>query len=209
MVNVNQRSNIGKGMKSSRRIPELIFLLIAVLTHSCSQPQIDIYFLPFGDFSDAYVNELAQHYRQKYNLRVSVLPRAPLEDRTIDKNRHQLIAEELIETMKPKYQHLVTNSKAVIIGLTSNDIYIRQYTWRYAFTFRKDAKFAVVSCARMDPVNFGEESNDELLRSRLRKMITKNIGLLYYGLTQNNNPRSVLFGQIGGVEELDAVGEDF
>ena len=196
-------------MKSSRRIPELIFLLITVLTPSCSPPQIDIYFLPFGDFSDTSISELAQHYRQKYNLRVLVLPRTPLEDRTIDRNRHQLIAEELIETMKPKYQHLVTNSKAVIIGLTSDDIYIRQYTWRYAFTFRKDAKYAVVSCARMDPVNFGKESNDELLRSRLRKMITKNIGLLYYGLSQNNNPGSVLYGQIGGVEELDAVGEDF
>jgi hypothetical protein len=61
----------------------------------------------------------------------------------------------------------------------------------------------------MDPINLGQPANDELLRTRLRKTTTKNIGILYYRKTQNDNPRSVLYSQVGGIEELDNMGEDF
>ena len=44
---------------------------------------------------------------------------------------------------------------------------------------------------------------------RLRKMVTKDIGILYYGLPQSSNPHSVLYNRILGIEELDAVGEQF
>jgi len=44
---------------------------------------------------------------------------------------------------------------------------------------------------------------------RLRKIVTKDIGILYYGLPQSNDLHSVLYNQIMGIEELDAVGEDF
>lgn len=201
-------------MQSSNRSSRLTFLLLIVsfLIPSCTTPEVqqpDLYFLPLGEFSGTLIQELGDHYKQKFGLTVSVLPGLPLEGRTIDGDRRQVIAEELIETMRLKHQSLVTNSKAVIIGLTSADMYIRRYRWQFAFTFRKDGKYAVVSTARMDPVNLGEPPNDDRLRSRLRKMVTKNIGLLYFGLHQSNNPQSVLYNQIGGVEELDAAGENF
>jgi len=40
-------------------------------------------------------------------------------------------------------------------------------------------------------------------------MVTKDIGILYYGLPQSSNPNSVLYNRILGIEELDAVGEQF
>jgi len=193
-------------------MPRLGLLLLALLMPSCSRPpieQADIYLVPVGHFSSALVSELADYYKQKFHLRVSLLPAIELEDRVVDDNRRQAIAEELIEVIKPKYQHLVTNSKAIVIGLTSTDMYIRAVRWQFAFSFRKYGRFAVVSSARMDPVNLGERTDDTLLRSRLRKMVTKNIGILYFGHPQNDNPQSVLYSQILGVEELDAVGEDF
>ena len=61
----------------------------------------------------------------------------------------------------------------------------------------------------MNPANFGEPANAELLHSRVRKMIMKNIGLLYYQLAQSDNPKSVLYSNILGLEELDNVSEDF
>jgi hypothetical protein len=40
-------------------------------------------------------------------------------------------------------------------------------------------------------------------------MVTKDFGILYYGLDPSQNPRSVLYSQILGIEELDQVGEEF
>jgi hypothetical protein len=40
-------------------------------------------------------------------------------------------------------------------------------------------------------------------------MVTKDIGILYYGLPQSDNPRSVLYNGILGIQELDSVGEEF
>jgi hypothetical protein len=45
--------------------------------------------------------------------------------------------------------------------------------------------------------------------SRLRKIVTKDIGILYYGMAQNQDPHSVLYSEIVGIEELDEAGEDF
>jgi hypothetical protein len=39
--------------------------------------------------------------------------------------------------------------------------------------------------------------------------VTKDIGIFYFGLPQSSNPKSVLYNQIMGIEELDNVGEDF
>ena len=68
---------------------------------------------------------------------------------------------------------------------------------------------AVVSYARMNPVIFGNLPDDELLQSRLRKMVTKNVGIMCYGLPLSPDPRSVMYGNIGGTDELDVMTEDF
>jgi len=96
-----------------------------------------------------------------------------------------------------------------VIGITPFDMYIREKSWQYAFSFRQAGRFAVVSSARMNPVSYGSPVDSALLTSRVKKMVTKNIGVMYYKLPLNNNPRSVLFRSILGLEELDRVGEDF
>jgi hypothetical protein len=40
-------------------------------------------------------------------------------------------------------------------------------------------------------------------------MVTKNIGIMYFKLQQSDDPRSVLYKNIGGISELDAMGEEF
>ncbi len=40
-------------------------------------------------------------------------------------------------------------------------------------------------------------------------MLTKNIGVHYYHLAQRDDPRSVLYRHVGGVRELDYMGEEF
>jgi hypothetical protein len=55
----------------------------------------------------------------------------------------------------------------------------------------------------------GEPADVSDPETRVRKMVTKDIAILYYGKPQSNDPHSVLYNQIGGIEELDQVGEDF
>ena len=53
------------------------------------------------------------------------------------------------------------------------------------------------------------EKNDELRMCRVKKMISKSIGLLYYNLSTSKDPTSVLYSPILGPDDLDTVGEEF
>jgi hypothetical protein len=39
-------------------------------------------------------------------------------------------------------------------------------------------------------------------------MVTRDIGLMYFGLAPNDDPASVLYRNLGGVDDLDRMGED-
>jgi hypothetical protein len=43
----------------------------------------------------------------------------------------------------------------------------------------------------------------------MRKMVTKQAGLISFGLAPSSDRRSVLFTPILGVDDLDSIGEDF
>jgi tetratricopeptide (TPR) repeat protein len=167
------------------------------------------YFIPLGDFSPPATAELATYYQRKFGIAIVCLPAIPLDASTFDGHRHQLIAEDVIEVIKRTYPKLAEDPDAVVIGLTESDMYIREKTWQFAFSYRDDSRFAVVSNARMNPVNLGQPASAELLNNRLRKMVTKNIGILYYEIPTNSNPQSVLYNSIEGVAELDRMGEEF
>jgi hypothetical protein len=40
-------------------------------------------------------------------------------------------------------------------------------------------------------------------------MVSKNVGILYYKLPQKSDRKSVMFGPILGIDDLDSIGEDF
>jgi predicted Zn-dependent protease len=84
-------------------------------------------------------------------------------------------------------------------------MYIASLDWRFAFNLRSDGHLAVMSIAVIQ----GRSADHELVMRRLQKMVTKNIGILYYGLHGNDDPGSVLYRNVGGNSELDRMSEDF
>lgn len=183
---------------------------VLLLFLACTSPsRRKIYLLPLGDFPDQTIDQLAVHYKNKFNVKIEKLPSMPLDSTMIDQRRNQVVAESLIAMIKRQHPNLESDPNAIVIGLTRADMYIHKYDWKFAFNFRQDDKFAVVSVARMDPVNFGAPADESLLNTRIRKMVAKNIGILYFRKSLNNNPRSVLYSSVGGLEELDAMGEEF
>lgn len=182
----------------------------AILPQPSSRPSAGrIYLVPLGATGIPSMMELQSYYRKKFGLTVESLPLLQLDGAVVDQNRRQLIAEELIALMRRGFRKQANEPGAIIIGITPYDMYIREKTWQFAFSLRQAGRFAVVSSARMNPASFKLPANDSLLRARVRKMVTKNIGIMYYKLPQNDNPKSVLYRSILGLEELDRAGEDF
>jgi hypothetical protein len=82
-------------------------------------------------------------------------------------------------------------------------MYIAAETWDYAYGLRLQGHLAVVSTARL-----GDLLGSDRMR-RLQKMVTKDIGILYFGLPQSDDPGSVLYRNVNGPGDLDRMSEDF
>ena len=168
-----------------------------------------LYFVPLGNFPAASLTKFANSSKQKTGIEVIVTQPVAFALTTVDKRRQQVIAEEAINLMRARYPELASDPNAIVIGLTNEDLFIRQTDDQYAFCYRMRGRFAVVSSARMDPANLGGATNDLLTESRMRKMLLKNIGILYYHLPVNHDPKSVLYEDVEEVADLDKMGEDF
>ena len=130
----------------------------------------------------------------------------------LDRQRFQVVADELIRAVRVQHAALMKNPRTRVIAITPFDMYMlaMRDEWRFTFSLRsRDQRVAVVSYARMDPAKLGQVQDATLLESRLRKMISKNIGIIYYGLPTSLDPRSAMFGNILGVDDLDRMTEDF
>jgi len=174
------------------------------------QGNATLYFVAVGDAPSSDISDLVAHYKAKLNIQSVVLSPMAVSKNDVDVNRRQLIAEEVIESLRRSYADHRKNNSAVLIGITSHDMYPRGEDWQFCFGWRDPgARIAVVSTARMNLHYPGEPTNQADSTIRLRKMVTKDIGIMYFGMSPNHNPRSVLFDGILGIEELDQVTEDF
>jgi tetratricopeptide (TPR) repeat protein len=169
-----------------------------------------LYFIPLNNFASADVKRLVSYYKEKSGIDVITLEPLPLRLAAIDNRRQQQVAEEIVELMKRTYPNLVADPNAVLIGLTNEDMYMRKYDdWQFAFSYWVNGRFGVVSSARMNTNNVGAAPNDEILNRRMRKMVTKAIGMLYYRLPTSNDPKSAMYEDISSVQDLDNMGDDF
>jgi predicted Zn-dependent protease len=169
-----------------------------------------LHLLPIGDMPPDLMAQMVLRLQKRFPFPLSVLPALPVDPAAYNRNRQQAIADDLIANIEQRYAGLLHEPDARIIAVTPVDMYIRTENWGFTFSLRDDNdRVAVVSFARMSPEMFGNTPDQELLQSRLRKMVTKNIGIMCYGFPLSENHRSVLYGSIGGVDELDLMTEEF
>lgn len=184
--------------------------LVTGATAQTTKPEL--YFVAIGEVPADMIVGLVSHYQTKFGVSIRTLSPLGFDQVTFDPERSQVVAERLIQAVRFRYPTLAKKPQTRVIGITPLDMYMDAMREQWAFTFSTrspDRRFAVVSYARMDPTNLGAAPNEILLRSRLRKMVTKNIGIMYFGLPASDNPRSALFRNILGVDDLDRMTEDF
>jgi len=170
----------------------------------------NVYFVPMGEAPTEEISALVDHYREKFGLQIEILPAVQLDESALDKARGQWIAEEVMASMLRAYPDYARNSSAILIGITAQDIYPQQVGSSFSFGWRDFEKHAAVaSTARLGLHYFGEPRNEASVAKRLDKVITKDLGILFFEKEPNNDPKSVLYAGIGGIQDLDNVGEDF
>jgi YD repeat-containing protein len=168
-----------------------------------------VYLVPLGAVESVQLEGLPEYYRQRFGLEVTLLPSLSIDASVENPKRRQAVAERLIGGMRAAHPQLSDDPKAFLIGVTEKDMYIDAYQWKYAFGLREEGRFAVISTARFNTRSYLGGLNPEIAQVRLRKFLTKNIGIMYYRLDLSLDPTSVLYGDIGPASDFDLMSEEF
>lgn len=169
-------------------------------------PKRKVFLLPASLDPRDSVEWAPAYYRAKFGIEVEVLSPIAMPAEMVNPGRQQVDSERFIQYARDRYEEIVSDPSNILIGVTSRDIFIRSYTWRYAINWRQDGRFAITSSARVRPRPFLDRWNPEWAASRFRKMLTKNIALLYFDLPMSDDQTSMLYGGVLAGDEIDAMG---
>lgn len=169
-------------------------------------PKAALYLLPLGLEAAEDAIGLARDLQDVLGLTAEPLPAVNLDTRYWNEQRLQWNAGGLLRQIAADQAKIGVRPNAVVIGVTASDLYIPGVSWQFAFAYRATGPFGVVSSARLSlPTPEHPTTTEELRLSRLRKVLVRQVGLLYYGLPLNRDPHSVLHQDLLGVDELDTM----
>jgi YD repeat-containing protein len=157
-----------------------------------------IYLVQMGDHKTPYsLEDFAQWLRTKYKLDVKVLPPTSMDRTAWNQSRGQYVAESLYMQLKREHPDLAASPNAYLIGFTDADMYTTQHLWRSTFTERDLKRSAIISADGMEDIprektHFGAAKANQRFQARLRRILLKDVAILYWGLPVNNDRTSLL-----------------
>lgn len=165
-------------------------------------------FVPVDGYSPERARELAEHFRKQFGVRIRVEPGLSVSRDAFDAWRGQMNAGAILTALEARYPE--GSPRTVVIGLTDADMYIPDTSEESAPSYRRDYRIAIVSSARMDRGCLGLlPAGDDRQVARMRKLVGRNIGVMYFRLPFNRDPRSMLYAYVAGPHELDTMSEAF
>jgi predicted Zn-dependent protease len=169
-------------------------------------PHKSVYLVPIGLADSESMDWAPAFYKAKLGIDLELLPSIPLDSRLIDASRKQLNADRVIEFLEAAHPEFTRDPAAIVIGITSRDMYIPGFPRRFAENCRGAGHYAVISSAHLHPPKLLGDWNPEWLMSRVEKLLTKNLAILYFGLPMSNDYTSLLsIGVLSG-SEIDEIG---
>jgi predicted Zn-dependent protease len=181
---------------------------------ACEGSERRVCLVPLGAVSPGLLDSLVAYYKRELDLEVRILPGVVLLEQFMDQERQQFDTGFLVRQVEGAATwEISSDPNVILIGITPLDMTdADQPNLNYLFGQRfgegADFRFGVISYFRMNPETYGRSPDPLLLETRLRKMVTRFIGSLYYGLPDNTDPSSVLYESIGGLTDLDRIGEE-
>jgi predicted Zn-dependent protease len=177
---------------------------------TCDGPGRRICLVPMGRVDPDLVRQLVEYYQAQYGLNVTVLTPLDVPEKYVDDERRQVAANTLLSHFGMYNREAWDDPEAVLIGVTPLDVYEpERLDWDYVFSIKAtfEEPVAVISSFRMRPESWGLAPDPDLTLVRVRKMLTKYIGILYYGLPENDHPGSPMFRRIYSLPALDGMTE--
>ena len=171
-------------------------------------PPKNVYLVPVGFDQSQSLSWAPAYYKSKLGIEVTVLPSVPLDPALIDRKRNQLNGDKCIAMVQRMNPELARDPSAVLVAVTSSDMYIPSLDWSYAENLRSEGRFVVISSARLHPPLLLGWLNPEWLNSRLQKLLTKNIMMLYFDLPMSSDSSSILSGGVLSGPQIDQMGGD-
>lgn len=162
-----------------------------------------VYLVPLDLNPQQSLSWAGSYYKAKFGIDVRVLSPIATTPAEYDLTRHQLIADKCVDLILRSHKELAIDPFAVVIGVTSRDMFISDYSWKYAENLREGGRFGIVSSARLGPTDYPGKWNKELLNSRLQKMLSKNLAMLFFGLPLSNDYTSLLSGGVLSGRQID------
>lgn len=186
--------------------------------HSCDGTgSRKVCFLPIGNVPVAQIEALRAYFLKTYGLSVDVLPPWTAADALgsqVNQTEWKMSYQNFATELENQYRPLIDN-EVKIIGITPVDMHFDENdedSFVFGAKSTKNATgegdYGLISTFRMNPETFGEPADDELWFSRIRKLVTKYVGLEYYDLAEDENPASPMFRGIYSLRALDAMTGD-
>ena len=154
-----------------------------------------IYLLQLGTHKQPYeASQFAVWLHEKYSLDVQVLSPTWLDATDYDPSRKMYVAERILAQIKREHAGLAADPKAFLIGFTDAAMYEAAESYDRLFSVRGHLRSAIISSDGMDEPSPDGTNQDSasLLRDRLRRILLKDVAVLFWHLPTNNNPQSIL-----------------
>ena len=154
-------------------------------------PKKKVYLVPIGLEPSEKLDWAPAYYRAKFAVDVQLLPAEQMPDGMEDSKRGQVDSDRLIERMRTEHVDLVVDPANILIGITSRDMFIPDFNWSFGENLRSDGRFVMISTSRLHPSGLST-SNPEWFRSRVQKILSKNIAVEYFDLPLSYDETSLV-----------------
>ncbi len=185
----------------------------AVSRNACAGQGRRVCVVPIGAVSKDLLMEVIADLEALTGEPIAVLPAVPVggaDIGSIDDSRDQVSAQVLERTLYKDFPEFDDDEDVVLIGVTPVDMFPDdqpQYVYEFGqrFWLGGSKNVGVISYFRMENVSYGEPPDDEMLKQRLEKMMLKYILGMRFDVPDSTSPTSVMYGKIGGLDDLDAI----
>ena len=159
--------------------------------------------VPLGRSSRVDAATLARELEARYGVPVVAARPMEMPAWTLDDRRHQLVADELVGVLQRSYP---ASGSGVVIGITDYDMESTSLGIQHLFAFRDSQHYAVVSSAQLGANGF-DRVRGHSRHERVRKLVARELGFLYLGKPESDDPHSLVRPMLWRLHEIDALRE--
>lgn len=163
-----------------------------------------VYLVPLGNVRHVDVRALADEVGLRYRVPTSTLAPVALPSWTLDAKEGELNGDQLIRLLQLTYP---ARERAAVIGITDCDMFSTSLGMHGLFSLRNPMPYAVVSSSSLGATLFDRLHGHDR-HERVRKLVGRNIGFLYFQRPESSDPRSLLRSSMSSVDDIDALDED-